>query len=370
MFLIEGISIRNYRTLQNVHIGKHWDTDEEPLPELICCIGAPNTGKSEFWDVFSFIQDMNRNGVMDACVKRGGLNNIRIQDKNSPIEFEFILSDPIGNEYLYTMSLGEDEFKNVCREEKVVVKTYEKDDSKVCTLNEINRFFTEMLTPAFTDRGLRNSFDYSRSNCMVEDGSNFVSVMADAAENEDNEFWFQQRIVNMLHASGYHATAVPAFDKAGNSARHQVFALHEQNYNGDPEDNRDRYSTNTLRYIAFMVLASTLNQHYFVRIQGLENGLYFTLQEYLAEAMLSAAKNNRRTVLLFTYSPQVLNMFDDKNVFVFYKNQLDQTEIVQASKVPLIHNMMQEGFQMGYLWTSDYLMPDSNGNFSENETKE
>lgn len=368
MFFIEGISIKNFRTLQNVYIGKHWGTDEEPLPELICCIGAPNTGKSEFWDVFSFIQDMNRNSVMDACIKRGGLNNIRIQDKSSPIEFEFVLSDHRNNEYLYKITLREDDFKNTCRDDLVQVRTYR--DTEVYKLDDINRFFTKLFTPAFTDQGLRNSFDYSASGSLVEDGSNFVSVMADAAENKDNEFWFQQRIASMLRASGYHAIAKPAFDIAGNMARHQIFALHEQNYAGDPEDNREQYSTNTLRYIAYMVLACTLNRYHFVRIQGLENGLYFTLQEYLAEAMLSAAKCNRRTVLLFTYSPQVLNMLDDKNVFVFYKNQLDQTEIVQASRVPLIHNMMQEGFQMGYLWTSDYLMPDRNGSFSENETKE
>lgn len=369
MFFIEGISIRNFRSLRNVHIGRHWGTKEEALPELVCCIGAPNTGKAEFWDVFKFIRDLNQKGVMQACADRGGLRNIHTKGTTDPVEFEFVLSDKAGNEYHYILSLKRDELNTTSRDDRVTVNLVE-NKTKEDYLSLINAYFSQLFVPEFTEAGLRNSFDYSASDKLVEDGSNFVTVLAGDSENKDKDLWFRQRIADVLHTSGFHAVVKPVFDITGTKAYHQKFALYEHDYAGYPEDNRNQYSTNTLRYIAYMVLAGTLDRHQLVMLQGIENGLYFTLQEYLAEAMLSAARRNQKTVIMLTYSPQVLNMLDDKNVFVFYKDQDDYTEIVQASRVPLVHNMIQEGFQMGHLWTSEYLMPDQNGNFSENETEE
>ena len=71
MFFIEGIAIRNFKSLNNVVLGRKWNTNGTPLPEVVCCIGPPNSGKSNFLEVFRFIRDINELGTEVACNTRG-----------------------------------------------------------------------------------------------------------------------------------------------------------------------------------------------------------------------------------------------------------------------------------------------------------
>jgi len=46
MALIEGFKVKNYRALQNIEIGKLWNTQKEPLTPLTTVIGKNGAGKS------------------------------------------------------------------------------------------------------------------------------------------------------------------------------------------------------------------------------------------------------------------------------------------------------------------------------------
>ena len=91
MATIEGIRIRNYRVLKDVTLGKLWNTQHaQPLTPMTAVIGKNGVGKSSLFDAFGFLADCLKLGVEEACDSRGrgGIERIRSQGSDAPIEFE------------------------------------------------------------------------------------------------------------------------------------------------------------------------------------------------------------------------------------------------------------------------------------------
>jgi len=91
MAKIEGIRIANYRVLKRLTLGRLWNTQHaKPLTPLTAVIGKNGAGKSSLFDAFGFLADCLKLGVEEACDQRGrgGLQRIRSQGSEGPIEFE------------------------------------------------------------------------------------------------------------------------------------------------------------------------------------------------------------------------------------------------------------------------------------------
>jgi len=91
MAKIEGFRIKNYRVLQDVTLGKLWNTQQaQPLTPMTAVIGKNGVGKSSLFDAFGFLADCLKLGVEEACDTRGrgGFDRIRSQGIDGPIEFE------------------------------------------------------------------------------------------------------------------------------------------------------------------------------------------------------------------------------------------------------------------------------------------
>lgn len=71
-----GIHIKNFKCLKEITLGKFSDTKEEALSNLTSLIGRNSSGKSSFFEVFSFISDCLKFGVEEASLVRGGLANL------------------------------------------------------------------------------------------------------------------------------------------------------------------------------------------------------------------------------------------------------------------------------------------------------
>lgn len=94
MAKIEGLRIRNYRSLKDVSLGKLWgdwrQTTIEPLTDMTAVIGKNGAGKSTLFDAFGFLSDCLKLGVEDACDARGrgGFGRILSKEQVGPICFE------------------------------------------------------------------------------------------------------------------------------------------------------------------------------------------------------------------------------------------------------------------------------------------
>lgn len=90
MAKIDGIRIRNFRSLKDITLGKLWDMQTaNPLTPLTAVIGRNGVGKSTLFDAFGFLADCLKLGVEDACDQRqrGGFDRIRSQGMTDPVEF-------------------------------------------------------------------------------------------------------------------------------------------------------------------------------------------------------------------------------------------------------------------------------------------
>ncbi len=110
MAKIEGFRIKNYRVLQDVMLGKLWNTQQaQPLTPMTVVIGENGVGKSSLFDAFGFLADCLKLGVEEACDTRGrgGFDRIRSQGRNEPIEFHIYYKED-GNARPITYELAID----------------------------------------------------------------------------------------------------------------------------------------------------------------------------------------------------------------------------------------------------------------------
>lgn len=110
MAKIEGIRIKNFRTLKNISLGKFWnDPKASPLTGMTAVIGKNGAGKSTLFDAFGFLADCLKNGVEEACDSRGrgGYRRLRTQGDDGAIEFEIYYKED-GNSRPITYELAID----------------------------------------------------------------------------------------------------------------------------------------------------------------------------------------------------------------------------------------------------------------------
>lgn len=119
MVKIEGFRIKNFRALQDVMLGRLWNTGKKvkPLTPMTAVIGKNGVGKSTLFDAFGFLADCLKTGVEEACDLRGrgGFEKIRSQGQRDPIEFEiefevYYKEDGNARPITYELAIDQDEF--------------------------------------------------------------------------------------------------------------------------------------------------------------------------------------------------------------------------------------------------------------------
>lgn len=114
MAKIEGFRIKNFRALQDVTLGRLWNTGKKvkPLTPMTAVIGKNGVGKSTLFDAFGFLADCLKTGVEEACYLRGrgGFEKIRSQGQRDPIEFEvYYKEDGNARPITYELAIDQDE---------------------------------------------------------------------------------------------------------------------------------------------------------------------------------------------------------------------------------------------------------------------
>jgi len=113
MARIEGITIKNFKALKDISLGKtedHWD--QQSLTQLVAVIGKNGTGKSTLFDVFGFLADCLKEGVENACELRGrgGFDRIHSFNGEDSIEFDILYRESKNSKFInYSVEIDQDE---------------------------------------------------------------------------------------------------------------------------------------------------------------------------------------------------------------------------------------------------------------------
>ena len=138
MAKIEGIRVKNFKTLKDVTLGEMWDTpDAEPLTPMTVVIGKNGVGKSTLFDVFGFLADALKFGVEEACDMRGrgGFEKIRSQEENQPINISICFSqDSNKGSFLYDISIDNSNLGRCFVEQEVLCRLPSKNNPLIIYL--------------------------------------------------------------------------------------------------------------------------------------------------------------------------------------------------------------------------------------------
>ncbi|MBF0153869.1 MAG: AAA family ATPase [Magnetococcales bacterium] len=405
MAVIEGLQIKNFRSLRDITLGKPWNLLEVvPLRPMSVVIGKNGVGKSTLFDAFGFLADCLKVGVEEACDARGrgGFEKIRSQGERGPIEFilcynegddagaitfELIIdTDEHGRPHvlkeqliqrndhpqspIYFLSVHQGE-GHVWEKDEVSeqiqgnpnhnMDLFKLSDTRklaIATLGALTqhpkissfrRFIEGWYLSYFTPdaaRGLPLAGPQKHLNLHGDNLGNVVQFM----EREHRERF--QKILNRI------AKRIPGIDKIDTEKTPDGRVLLRFNDQGfkDPFY-AQQMSDGTLKVFAYLLLLEDPSPPPFICIEEPENGLYHKLLETLAREFREHATGQKggSQVFMTTHQPYLVDALNPDEVWVLEKGADGFSTITRASEIPLVKEMVEQGLPLGGLWYSDYL---------------
>ncbi|MDD2219303.1 MAG: AAA family ATPase, partial [Desulfoplanes sp.] len=107
-------------------------------------------------------------------------------------------------------------------------------------------------------------------------------------------------------------------------------------------------SDGTMKMLAYLTLLHDPEPPRFIGIEEPENFLHPRLLPELAEECRAAAEKSQ--MLITSHSPFLLNAMQADEVRMLYRNEEGFTQVVRASDIQGIPEMLHAGASLGYLW--------------------
>jgi predicted ATPase len=415
MALIEGFRVKNFKTLQNIEIGKLWNTKTEPLSPLTAVIGKNGAGKSSLFDAFGFLADCLRNGVEEACDMngRGGIKKIRSMGSYEPIEIEIYYRQD-GNARPLTYQLAID----IDKDERPFVKSERlrqrrkgldrgypysflimengqgyawKGDSIGIQESSKNPFETVFESPETEKIKLKDNRTLGIATISSLSQHPRISAFTQLIESWYLSY-FSPDAARSLPLAGAQKHLNKHGDNLGNVVQY-LEREHKEKFNQvlkriatkipgiigiktekSIDDrllicfNEKRFvdpfyaqqmSDGTLKLFTYMLLLADPNPPPFIGIEEPENGLYHKLLEILAQEFREHSTGVKggsggSQIFVTTHQPYFVDALKPGEVWILEKGNNGFSTISRASNNEIVKNLVNEGLQLGGLWYSDY----------------
>jgi len=391
---IESIHVKNFRSLRNIELNN--------IPPLAVFIGENGVGKSTLFRVFAFLKNCLRDDVPTALAKEGGINGyqevVSRGAEGEPIVIQIQYEMQIAGEpklVTYRLEIGYDAQKGPvvsseilrykCRaqgkpfhfldfkegkgfaisneaefnaeDSKPAKEEQELEGPGVLAIKGIGQFQRFVAAAAFrslieswhvSDFHISDSREPAREGLaehLSESGDNLPLVAQYLQERHKKQFdkivaKFRERIPGMQ-------SVVPHQTEDGQVLLRFKDGAFEKPFTA-------RYvSDGTIKMFAYLVLLYDPAPHPFLCVEEPENQLHPKLTGILAEELRRYAGSSRQ-VLVSTHSPDFVNHLRSDEVFVTSKHN-GQTYIRRAADDPQINALVNEGDQLGWLWTQELL---------------
>lgn len=387
---LETISIRNYKSLQEVKI-----TD---IPRFMVLVGANGTGKSTFFDVFGFLRDALNGSVRQALDARGRFGEVvtRGHEKES-IGIELQVRMPIADKerlVTYGLEVGQESGR------PMVLSEFLRYKRGVAGAPYYFLRFTKGQGYAITNEEAFNKPDeeLEREQQKLES----PDILAIKGVGQFQRFKAASALRQLLekwHVSDFHISAARGRKEVTGESEHLSVSgdnlprvaqyLHENHprvfqeilermqrrvpgISGvEPESTPDGYlmlrfkdgsfktpfldryvSDGTIKMLAYLVLLHDPKPHPLLCIEEPENQLYPTLMEELAEEFREYSRRGGQ-VLVSTHSPNLLNAMKLEEDFWLVKRG-GVSIVKRAEEDEQLRRYMEDGDKMGLLWKQGF----------------
>ncbi len=401
MAQLEGIRIRNYRSLRDVTLGRMIDGQDQPvLPRMLAFIGPNGSGKSSLLDAFGFIADCLATNVEDACDKehRGGIERIRTRGSQKPIEFEIYYrendsSRPIsytlhidmdkagrprvvyerlrqrrkGQRYGRPFSflelengVGEVWAGNTDSEKETHYKSRIKlrpgPDLGISVLGALadhprisafRSFLQSWYLSYFVPGQARSSMPMSGVQKHLNRSGDNLANYTQYMERQHPDLF--QSVLDRI------ARQIPGIKKI--TAQKQkdgrlLIQFDEKGY--DDVFYQQDMSDGTLKMFAYLLLMEDPDPHSLVGLEEPENGLYHQLLIPLAQAMKKKSREKGPQMFVTTHSPFFIDALTPEEVWVLQKDKKGHSTVVRAADIDGIPELFSQDLPLGSLWYSKH----------------
>ncbi len=406
MALIEGFSVRNYRALRDITLGKlSTDQQGDPLTPFTVVIGKNGVGKSTLFDAFGFVADCLNTDVETACdaKQRGGFERMRSMGIHEPIRFEIYYREALGERPItYELAINVDKSgrpfvesevlkqrrkgqrhgrpypflrlqhgagKVWSGEEAVETKGEEDRGREDVELTDLRQLGIATLGTLKEHPRIKRFRDFLKGWYLSYFHPDAARTIQPAGvqrhlnihgDNIGNVVQYMER----EHKDRFHtilariAAKIPGVKTIKTIVTQDKRVLLQFNDGAftDPFY-ASQMSDGTLKIFAYLLLMEDPEPPPFICIEEPENGLYHRLLDTLAKELRTHAtgKKNAPQIFVTTHQPYFVDALAPNEVWILEKGHDGFSTIHRASDIELVRNLVAEGLPLGGLWYSDYL---------------
>ena len=378
---IESIRIKNYRVFQDAVFNK--------LPRMSVFIGANGSGKSTFFDVFTFLKEALNENVAVAVARRGGFRELVSRDSTGPIELTIKFRESGGRLASYQLIITEADGRAVVDRE---VLSYRRGPHGwpwrfIDFQHGIGKAISNELE--YGQEGVSEKWEYHElndSNTLAVKGlgqfrdfpvvselrsiiegwhiSNFHIADARPSAEDGYAKHLSPRGDNLAQVAKYLYDNHPGcFDQILQAMSHRIpgisgleakptidgrLVLRFQDGSFRDPFTAHYVSDGTIKMFAYLVLLYDPNPHALLAIEEPENQLYHQHLPELAEEFRAYSKR-RGQVFVSTHSTDFLNGVELDEIFCLFKKN-GFTSIRRVSESETLTSLFETGDLSGALW--------------------
>ena len=372
---IESVRIENYRALREVEL--------QDLTPLTVLIGPNGSGKSTVFDVFNFLSECFQSGLRYAWDRRGRARELKTRGQQGPVVIELKYrerpktplityhlaiderngSPVVSDEWLWWkrrsyghpfrfLEYGNGSGRVISGDapdataERVEVPLRSADLIAVNTLGQLadhprvaalRDFITDWYVSYLSIADTRGQ----PAAGPQETGDNLANVIQYLAERHPNRL---EQIFRVL------SQRVPRLERVLAEEMSDGRLLLRIKDAPFKEPILSRFASDgTLKMLAYLVVLYDPEPPRFIGIEEPENFLHPRLLEPLGEECRKASE--RAQFLVTTHSPFFLSAMRAHEVRMLYRDDSGYTQVQCGSDIDRIRAFMEEGAQLGDLWT-------------------
>ncbi len=389
---IESLNIKNYRVFHNVSV--------DNLPQMAVFMGQNGVGKTTFFDVFGFLNDCLSSNVRSALAKRGGYNEVISRDQNEDMHFE-IKFRPSPDEPIitYELTIGLNEAAAPVVKKEVMrfrrgqhgapwkildfaygegvaadgsLQSYEtvqmatRKRQKVAApdilaikglgqfedfpaVASLRRLIEDWYVSDFHIEGARERQQADYSESLSRTGDNLSQVAKYLYDNH------RDRFDSILQAMRERVPGVNNVEAKLTEDGYVILRFQDGRFK-NPFSSKF-VSDGTIKMFTYLILLRDPNPHALLCVEEPENQLYPELLPQLAEEFRHYTDVGGQ-VFISTHSPDFLNAIRLEELYCLVKIN-GYTDIICASKLPLIVSLYKEGDLLGELWQQGILLTEA-----------
>ncbi len=386
---VESLRVENYRALKRLEL--------KNITPLTVFLGPNGSGKSTIFDVFAFLSECFTQGVRKAVDRRGRFRELRTRGAKGPIVFElkyrerpYEKRNPRTRLITYHLAIHQEESKppqiieewlgwtrgssgrpfrfldlKLGRGLVVSGDLPDEEDDRVDivldspeilganTLGQfanhprvsaLRRFITGWYLSCLSAESARSIPEAGPQERLTETGANLPNVIQYLKESHDAHL---KKILGAL------TRRIPRLERVEAEMMPDGRLLLQVKDAPFERPIQAKFASDgTLKLLAYLVVLQDPDPPQLIGLEEPENYLHPRLLPELAEECRAAA--GRTQLMVTTHSPFFVNGVRAEELWILYRNELGFTEARRASEMQGIPELLDEGAQLGYLWTEGH----------------